>query len=120
MMKATTSTTDILLAARFKYAGRRLFFARARLYRDHIALTGWEGLERHRRVIALEDIKEVRWRPGDGSTYNVTLVLSDGERLPLWLDGAGLWKYAIAQARGQEAAVRNGALPGEMTPASAA
>lgn len=120
MIKATARSTKALLTSRFRYAGRRLFFARARLFQDCIELTGLDGMRRHRRVIAVEDIEEVKWRPSGEASYNVTLVLASGEHLVLWLDGPGLWKYAIEQARGHIAGVRNGVLPEEMTAASAA
>ena len=121
MIQATDTAQCLILKSRFRYAEVRLLWARARLYRNRLVLTGLGPQGRYERTVSMADIESVRWRPSNGkSSYNVTLVLHDGERMQLWLSGAGLWKYAIEQCRGVTVKRHADDLPEELTPASAA
>ena len=109
----------VRLTSRFRYANHPFFFGWARLYADRIRLTGvsWRGL--HRRTIFLRDTVRVSWRTDSERTANVTLHLHHGERIRLWIKGAGLWKHQIDDQLGKRLGVTE-ALPGAPPAVSAA
>lgn len=88
---------DVLHTASFQYADRHLFFARARLYEDRLKLSGLQWTGRHTRTIPLEEVARVEWWSGVQKEPNFALHLHDGSRVTLWLKGAGLWKYKVAE-----------------------
>ncbi len=115
----SNTSAKALLSSRFRYAGRRLFFGRARLYPDRIELSGitWRGI--HRRSVPLDEVARVRWHGGDHQAANFVLVLRNGETLSLWVAGSGLWKYRVEACLGRRP-VLQGDLPGQVPSASAA
>lgn len=108
-----------LLSSRFRYARRRLFFGRARLYPDHIALfeIGWRGFRR--RKIFLRDVERISWRTDSERAANLTLHLHHGDPIRIWVEGAGLWKYRVDERLGKRLSVADD-LPGSVPSASAA
>ena len=108
----------VRLTSRFRYADRRFFYGRARLYADRIRLTGlsWRGL--HRRTILLRDLARVSWRADSEGQANVTFYLHH-DVVALWIGGAGLWKYQIDEHLGKRLGVAE-AIPGVAPVASAA
>lgn len=86
---------SVLHESSFQYPDRWLFWARARLYADRLELTGWHWTGRHRRVVPLSDIAQVKWWTAAEHTVNFALHLHDGERVRLQIKGAGLWKFEV-------------------------
>ena len=90
-----TSKEEILLSSRFKEPGRRLFFARAALFANRIELSGLALTGIYKRMLFLNNIERVDWKVGQIRKANITFWMRDGDKMQLWMNGAGLWKYMI-------------------------
>ena len=90
-------STHLLLSSRFRYPDRRMFFGRMQLFQDRIEVFGlhWRGM--HRRTIPLSDVEQVEWWTGAPDRVNLEIRLHTGEALPVWVQGAGLWKFKIEE-----------------------
>lgn len=110
---------NVLLSSGFRYAHRRFYYARARLYTDRIELlgVGWTGV--HRRTIALRDIARLSWRTDSHRSANMTIHMRDSEPIRLWMKAAGLWKHQVDACLNKRLNVVD-ELPGSPTSASAA
>ncbi len=77
-------------------------YGRARLYEDRIKLftLRWRG-----RTVYLRDVARVVWRTDSEESVNFLLFLHDGGVVPLWMNGAGLWKYWIEERLGKPLSV---------------
>lgn len=104
-----TAPADAVLSSSFRYADRRFLWARLRLFEDRIEFVGlgWRG--RHRRTLALKQVKDLRWWTGDGNV-NFALLLHSGERIRLNVNAAGLWKHEV-EARAPNLEQSEAALP---------
>ena len=80
-----------ILTSRFRFAGRRTIAGRARLYADHIELSGWEHFRHFRRRIPLGMVGAMYYhlRGHDG---NLTLELMDGVTMHLLIEEAHRWR----------------------------
>ena len=94
-MKSINKKEDVLLSSRFKDPGRRLFFARASLFANRIELSGLALTGMYKRLLFLKNIERVEWKVGQIRKANITLWMRDGDKMHLWMNGAGLWKYMI-------------------------
>lgn len=79
----------------FRLPGQGLFYGKARLYADHLALhgMGWKGW--YSRRIALSSVVRVEWWSTERKEMNLGLHLEDGTLVGLYVPGPGLWKYAL-------------------------
>lgn len=117
--RVKNQTGTLLLSSRFGYADRTVFFGRARLFADRIDLKGWSWTGRHRRVILLHEVEQVRWWSGRDHSANLVLYLEDGGRVSLRVGASGLWKYQIEALLGRQLNVTDD-LPEHLSSASAA
>lgn len=86
----------VLLSTGFRLPGERLFFRRARLFTDHIELSGWYPRHSYQRSISLTDVKRVEWPPRDAAGPNhVRLHLSGAESLVLEFEDADRWRRML-------------------------
>lgn len=113
------ATEHPVLTSRCRYANRRLFFGRARLYRDRVVLAGWTWTGRYTRTIALADVQRIRWF-SESSGPNFVFYLRDGEAVRLRLQAGGLWKCQVEMGLGQRVRTNSDDLPGALPDASAA
>ena len=90
-MVTHSENARVLLANRFSFHAPALFFARARLHKDRIDLSGWHLRGRYRRVIPLKSILQADALPDDG----LLLWLASGETLRLRIRRPAAWKAAI-------------------------
>lgn len=80
-----------LLASRFRYAGRKALFGKARLYGDRIELASWHLLGLQTRSIQLDHVAHMDYHHlRNGS--NLSVYLDDGEVLELELEEAHVWR----------------------------
>ena len=79
----------------FRPTDERWFFGKAHLFEDRVEFSGWTWRGRQKRIIALENIAEVRWRSSVHKVDNFVLVLHDEEPFRFWIKGPGLWKFEI-------------------------
>jgi len=88
-----------LMTGPFRYEGRRLAHARARLFEDRLVFSGMGWTGPHRRFVPLADVASVEWIDGvrDRRTANLVLTLHDGETIRVWIRSAGLWKFKIEE-----------------------
>ena len=82
----------VLLASRFQYPGRRLFFTRARLFFDRIELSGWDLGKRHTRAIPLDAVDTIDWK---SESPDAVLYLTEGEPVALRLSEVDRWKQSL-------------------------
>ena len=101
-----------ILSSSFRYDDAPLLFSKARLFEDRIVLTGWGFKGRHKRVIHLNEIKEVDWWFGRAEV-NFALNLNSGPPVSMYLKGAGNWKYTIEELLGKSPDITQGVLPDE-------
>lgn len=59
----------------------------------------WRGV--HWRTVYLHDVARVVWRTDSEESVNFLFFLHDGGVIPLWMNGAGLWKYWIEERLGK-------------------
>ena len=85
----------MLLSSRFRYADRRLLFARIRLFSDHLTLSGLSLAGIHRRRLALAAVEQISWTLNEPGRPNFCFHLKQGETLRIYLEAAGLWKYRL-------------------------
>lgn len=90
-----TSKEEIMLSSRFRDPGRKLFFARASLFANRIELSGMAFSGMYKRLLFLNNIERVEWKIGQARAANLTFWLRNGDKMQLWMNGAGLWKYMI-------------------------
>ena len=84
-----------MLSGRYWDPEQRLLLARARLYLNRIEFTGLALNGKYRRLLWLENVKQVDWRVGQTRSVNLILWLRNGEVVRVWMNSAGLWKYQI-------------------------
>ena len=80
-----------VLSSHFRYAHKRLFFGKARLFADRIELMGWSRSGHHFRCIPLARLVEMDYHSlADDS--NLTLHLDDGEEIAIRVKEAHRWR----------------------------
>ena len=90
-----STPSDAVLSSSFRYTDQGFLWARMRLFEDRIEFVGlgWTGM--HRRTLALDRVKDLRWWTGDGRV-NFAMLRDDGERIYVRVKAAGLWKHEVA------------------------
>ena len=91
----TACLADAPFVTRFAFRNPSLWWARAQLEPDHLALTGWTWRGRYRRQIPLAGILHVDAKDDDA----LVLWLADGEALRLRVEQARRWKATLDAAR---------------------
>ena len=86
---------EVMLSSRFRDPDRRLFFAKALLFPNRIEFSGIALTGMYHRMLLLENVEQVEWRAGQVKTTNLTIWMRDGNKVQVWMNGAGLWKYMI-------------------------
>ena len=86
---------EVMLSSRFRDPDRRLLFAKAMLFQNRIEFSGIALTGMYHRMLLLENIEQVEWRAGQIKATNLTIWMRDGDKVKLWMSGAGLWKYMI-------------------------
>lgn len=104
----TTTTTPFIMQhlapghliqkGRFRHMTRSLFGANVLLYEQVLMLKGWGWGGLYKRTYPLTDIIDIEWWEGKNGC-NFAIKLKDGKRVPLWIRGAGRWKYEIEEQR---------------------
>ncbi|HMB93693.1 MAG TPA: hypothetical protein VKP65_22770 [Rhodothermales bacterium] len=80
-----------LLSSHFRYAHKRLFFGRARLFADRIELAGWSASGYHFRCLPLARMVDVDYHPLKEDS-NLTFYLDDGEEISIRVQEAHRWR----------------------------
>lgn len=80
------------LTSPFTFGGPTLFLARARLYADHVELSGWRLRGRYRRRIPLGHILQV----DVPNAEELLLWLANGQTLRLGIPHARAWRDTMA------------------------
>ena len=92
-MTATYPSHQIVLhTSRFRYADRRLFFTRARLYMDRIELLGWHLGKKHTHCIRLRAVERIEWNESESAAV---FHLEQGHSVRLQLQDLGQWKATL-------------------------
>ena len=86
---------EVMLSSRFRDPDRRLFFARAMLFPNRIEFSGLALTGMYHRMLMLENVEQVEWKVGQVKAANLTIWMRDGDKIQVWMNGAGLWKYMI-------------------------
>lgn len=85
------SGTPAHLTSPFTFGGPVLWLARARLFADHLELSGWRLRGRYRRRIPLRNILQVDVPRAE----ELLLWLSNGQSLRLGIPQAHVWKERL-------------------------
>lgn len=85
---------EAALSTSFRYADRRFLWSCLQLFKDRIEFFGLSWRGRHRRTLRLGEVSAVQWHTGH-EEVNLVLRLHSGERVPLHVKTAGLWKHRI-------------------------
>ena len=99
--KTNTSATEnhqhkiVLLTTSFQERGRRLFFARARLYPDRIELSGWQPGHTYQEQILLARIARIDWPDAAAPDADIVLHLQDDTRRVLRLKKISAWRRLL-------------------------
>lgn len=80
-----------LLSSHFRYAHKRLFFGKARLFADRIELAGWSASGYHFRCLPLVRLVDMDYHPLTDDA-NLTLYLDDGEEISIRVQEAHRWR----------------------------
>lgn len=83
-----------LLSGKFRYPGRHVLGGQATLYGDRIDLQGWGRTGRFQRQIPLVRLIDMDFHPLDKGG-NLTLLLDNGEEVPLIVENAHRWRLAF-------------------------
>ena len=91
---------ETVLSGRFRFHNPSLLWARVRLYKDRLELSGWQMQGRYVRRIPLQQVLQADVLKAD----SLLLWLSNGETVRLRVQGALRWKQAIGK---QQRRLRN-------------
>jgi hypothetical protein len=86
---------EVMLSSRFRLPEHHLLFSRASLFSNRIEFSGLGLGGVYRRMLWLEHVEQVEWRPAQVRAVNLILSLRDGSTFKCWVNTAGLWKYLI-------------------------
>ncbi|MFB6229629.1 MAG: hypothetical protein ABEL04_00610 [Salinibacter sp.] len=93
-MAADESTA--ILTSSVSLPGHTLWFGRAKLYDDHIRVTGWHWTGRHEKRIRLDNLTRVdTWSRADGP--NMVLRMNDAAEYLRLEKGIMLWYWKLKE-----------------------
>lgn len=93
-MAADESTA--ILTSSVSLPGQTLWFGRAKLYDDHIRVTGWHWTGRHEKRIRLDNLTRVdTWSRADGP--NMVLRMNDAAEYLRLEKGIMLWYWKLKE-----------------------
>lgn len=90
-----------ILSTRCSAPGSLFWFGRARLYPDHITITGWTARGFFTRTIQIDTIRTVQWWAVQNDV-NFIITLQNETTVAIRLNrDAGTWNYKLHELMGQ-------------------